>query len=258
MIDRKEKMEKSKSDNEGHGQQRYPKDIMPIFDSRLGLPDDIVAYTLSFIPSHEHIRLLYVNKATSKLIRAREDMWRALCPPHWTLPKRPRKPWCDIYVDRLLKFEEVRRKHSDDILVKASETLLNGDYVQTLDKFVSDGERTCSFDINYTSGTVEERNSLLNLAVINRRHKCVRWLVEVKGADIQTMDRGLFTPLHNAAWMGDTYMVRYLLRKGADRSKIAKFHSSTGVAQNALGMTAEQWARKRGHHSIADLIQRGL
>jgi hypothetical protein len=164
----------------------------------------------------------------------------------------------EIYFNGLQKFEERKNKRSDDLLTKASETLAKGDYLQTFAKIVSEGERSFAFEINYTSGTVEERNSLLNLAVINGRHKCVRWLIEVKGADIETFDRGLFTPICNAAWNGDVQMVRYLLKQGARRNKIAKFHSSSGIAPKHEGMTPEEWARKRGHHSIADLIQQGL
>ena len=237
---------------------KSPNDIMPIFDPNLGLPDDIVAYMLSFLPSHEHIHLLHVNKATSRMIKNRENMWRALCPSHWVLPKRPRKPWCEIYINGLLKLEERKNKRSDDLLVRASATIEKGDYLQTLEKIVHDGERSFAFNVNYTSGTVEERNALLNLAVIHGRHKCVRWLIEVKGADIETFDRGLFTPLGNAAWMGDIQMVRFLLKKGANRNKVAKFHSSSGTAPKHEGLTPEHWARKNGHHAVADLIQKGL
>jgi ankyrin repeat protein len=59
-----------------------------------------------------------------------------------------------------------------------------------------------------------ERNALLNLAVIHQRHKVVKWLVEVQHADVETVDRGLFTPLMNAAYAGDKYLVRFLLQKG--------------------------------------------
>jgi hypothetical protein len=238
--------------------QKSPKDILPLFDPLLGLPDDVVAYALTFLPRQEHIHLLCINKATSRMIKTRDCMWRALCPNHWTLPKRPRKPWYQIYLTGLNKFEESKNKRSDDLLIKASGTLAKGDYLQTFAKIVCDGERNFGFEVDYTSGTVEERNSLLNLAVINGRHKCVRWLMDVKNADIETSDRGLFTPLCNAAWNGDVQMVRYLMRQGASRKKIAKFHSSSGIAPKHDGLTPEEWARKRGYHSIADLIQKGL
>jgi len=238
--------------------QKCPRDILPIFDPRLGLPDDVVAYALTFLPSKEHINLLCINKATSRMIKTRDYMWRGLCPTHWSLPKRPRKPWYQFYFSNLYKFEERKNKRSDDLLIKASDVLAKGDYLQTFSKIVCDGEHSFGFEVDYTSGTVEERNSLLNLAVINGRHKCVRWLIEVKYADIETSDRGLFTPLCNAGWNGDIQMVRYLLRQGARRNKIAKFHSSSGIAPKHEGLTPEAWARKRGHHSIADLIRIGL
>ena len=105
---------------------------------------------------------------------------------------------------------------------------------------------------------VEERNSLLNLAVIEKRHKISKWLIEEKGADIESFDRGQFTPLLNAAWNGDKYLVRYLLAKGCDRRKVGFNNSSQGLAPATFeGLTPEGWARKRGHDEVAELIQLG-
>jgi hypothetical protein len=104
-----------------------------------------------------------------------------------------------------------------------------------------------------------ERNSLLNLAVINKRHKVVKWLVEVKNADIETNDRGNFSPLLNAAWAGDRYLVRFLMQRGADRGKIGMFHYTKPLASPDFeGLTAEGWAEKKGYHDIAKLIRLGL
>jgi len=78
-------------------------------------------------------------------------------------------------------------------------------------------------------------------------------------ADIETADRGMFTPLMNAAYRGDKIMVRYLLIRGADRTKLGTSHSSQGLAHpDFKGWTAEEWARKRGHHVVAELIRFGL
>lgn len=106
---------------------------------------------------------------------------------------------------------------------------------------------------------VLERNSLTNIAVIAKRHKIIKWLIEEKLADIESCDRGQFTPLMNAAWNGDKHMVRYLLGKGSDRTKVGYNHCSQGLAPASFkGMTAEGWARKRGHDEVADLIHFGL
>jgi len=95
-------------------------------------------------------------------------------------------------------------------------------------------------DVNYTSGVVLERNSLLNLAIIAERVKIARWLIEERNADLETSDRGGFTPLINAAWNGDKKMVRYLLARGCDRKKVGLFHSTKGICPSAFqGHTAE-------------------
>ena len=58
--------------------------------------------------------------------------------------------------------------------------------------------------MNYVSGVVLKRNSMLNLAVIDRRHNITKWLIEEKGAGIESCDRGQFTPLMSDAWNGIT------------------------------------------------------
>lgn len=104
-----------------------------------------------------------------------------------------------------------------------------------------------------------ERNSILNLAVIHKRHKIVKWLVDCKQADIESSDRGNFSPLLNAAWAGDRHLVRFLLQKGADRSKKGKFHYTKPLASSDFeGHTAAEWAEKRGHDDVASLIRLGL
>ena len=76
---------------------------------------------------------------------------------------------------------------------------------------------------------------------------------------IETVDRGNFSPLLNAAYNGDKPMVRYLLIRGANRKLIGKYHSSKGIcAPDFPGHNAEGWARERGHTAVADLIRLGL
>jgi ankyrin repeat protein len=84
-------------------------------------------------------------------------------------------------------------------------------------------------------------------------------LVEVKHADIETFDRGNFTPLLNAAWAGSKALVRFLMKKGADRSKIGRYHYTKPVAPiDFIGLTAEGWAEARGHRDVAKLLRLGL
>lgn len=143
--------------------------------------------------------------------------------------------------------------------MRASNLLLKGDFLQAVEKLVTDAETNKKFDVNYTSGVVCERNSLLNLAVIHRRPKIVRWLVEVKDADIESSDRGNFTPLLNAAWNGDRYLVRYFMQRGADRKRIGTYHYTRPLAPPDFeGLTAEGWAEKNGHLDIAKLLRLGL
>ena len=78
--------------------QRPPIDITFLFDSSMGAPDDVVVHIFQFLASFEHPKLLHIAKSLSKFLKQREDVWRQLCPAHWVLPRRPRKPWHELYL----------------------------------------------------------------------------------------------------------------------------------------------------------------
>ncbi|KAL9191152.1 hypothetical protein ACHAXT_000858 [Thalassiosira profunda] len=237
----------------------HPIDISWVFDSALGAPDDIIVNVMTYLRPSDHGNLLCLSYTSNFLFKQREDMWKTLCPKHWILPRRPRKSWCAMYITKIRAEEEATRKRSDDLLVKANAIIEKADQLNKLEKLIRKAEKDFDFDVKYTSGVVLERNSLLNLAVIEGRHKITKWLIEEKKADIESCDRGQFTPLMNAAWNGDKYLVRYLLGRGCDRTKVGYNHSSEGLAPATFeGLTAEGWARKRRHDEVAELIKLGL
>jgi Ankyrin repeats (many copies) len=252
LIEEEEQREKARLD-------RGPMDIAFIFDSSKDCPDDIVCKIFANLQPAERLRLLSLNHETRHQLMNRENLWRLMCPTRWKLPRRPRKPYCMIYRHNLRLEMEASRKLWDDLLTKAAQFLLSGDLLGTLEKLVNDAEEKLDFNINYVSGVVCERNSLLNLAVIHQRHRVVRWLVETKGADIESSDRGNFTPLLNAAWAGDRYLIRYLMQRGAKRTTVGRFHYTKGVAPAGFaGHTAEGWATEKGHEACARLLALGL
>lgn len=178
-------------------------DLSFVFDGKLGAPDDVIAHCMRYLHPSEHGKLLCVSAKTSAAMKQRDEMWRQLCPAHWILPRRPRKKWHDLYITKMRQEEGASRKRSDDLLSRIAAVLFKGDHLLKIEKLVAEGERKFSFDVNYMSGVVCERNSMLNLAVINGRYKVARWLVETKGAALESHDRGGFTPLLNAAWDGN-------------------------------------------------------
>ena len=234
-------------------------DLRFLFDASLGAPDDVIALCLRFLHVSEHGKLLCISSTTSKAMKQRDDMWRQLCPSTWILPRRPRKRWYDLYLTRMRQEADASRKLSDDLLALIANVLFKGDHFQKVEKLVADGEKKFSFDVNYVSGVVCERNSILNLAVIHGRQKVARWLVESKGADIESSDRGGFTPLLNAAWAGNIKLVRFLMSKGADRMKLGRGHYSKPLAApDFKGHTAEGWAREKDYPDVAELLRVGL
>lgn len=234
-------------------------DISWVFDSQLGAPDDVIVNMMRYLLPCEHGNLLCLSYTTNAQFKQRDEVWKSLCPTHWTMPRRPRKSWAAMYIRKIRDEEEAFRKKSDGLLVKADVIIEKGDQLNKLQALVKKGVKDFDFDKDYTSGVVLERNSLLNLAVISGRHRISKWLIEEMGADIETCDRGEFTPLLNASWNGDKHLVRYLLARQANRTKIGYNHSSQGLAPpNFEGLTAEGWARKRGHDELAELISVGL
>ncbi|CAJ1944307.1 unnamed protein product [Cylindrotheca closterium] len=238
--------------------ERPPIDLSFLFDCNKS-PDDVVIHILGFLDRKEHGKLLCINREYSDQLKARDELWRRLCPSHWILPRRPRKAWHEIYINRLRREQFDHQKRWDDLLLKCYGTITKGDQLNKIEKLVAKGEDDFGFHVNYVSPVVCERNCLLNLAVIHKRLKIVRWLLDQKGAHIESFDRGQFTPLLNAAWSGDKPMVRLLLQRGANRSNIGFFHYSKPVSSPDFeGLTAEGWARTKGFEDIAKLIHLGL
>ena len=113
-----------------------------------------------------------------------------------------------MYITKIRAEEEASRTRSDDRLVTANVIIDKGDQLNKFEILIMKAKKGFEFLVNYVSGVVLERNSMLNLAVINRRHKITKWLIEEKGADIESCDRGQFMPLMNAAWNGMSTSLR--------------------------------------------------
>lgn len=105
-------------------------DISFLFHASLGAPDDIVVLCFSFLDRSEYSKLLCINKAFSGGLKARAEVWRRLCPSNWILPRRPRKPWHELYFHRLRIEQRDSQKLWDDLLVKCSGVLFKGDHLQ--------------------------------------------------------------------------------------------------------------------------------
>ena len=239
--------------------ERPPIDIARFFDATKGIPDDVVAHCFAYLDASEHGKLLAIDKGISKSLKDRHGVWKMLCPSHWILPRRPRKPWHELYLTRLRKERDLHQKRWDDLLVKCSSALFKRDDLQKVEKLIEKAQSDFGFDLNYSSGVVCERNSILNLAVIHGRYKVVRWLVDSKHAEIETSDRGNFTPLLNAAWSGDRWLVRFFLQRKSNRNAKGTQHYTQGIAPPGFeGKTAEEWAEHRGHPEVAKLIRLGL
>ncbi|MGH9350005.1 MAG: ankyrin repeat domain-containing protein, partial [Vicinamibacterales bacterium] len=55
----------------------------------------------------------------------------------------------------------------------------------------------------------------------------VKYLVETLGVDVNAVDHEGYTALHHAAARGDNEMIRYLVSKGADPTKVSRGGQTT-------------------------------
>ena len=163
-----------------------------------------------------------------------------------------------MYFKKLKDWTEMSRNMSDEALLRGFEAIDKGDLLSQFKRVVEGATKKFAFDVNYSSGRVMERNSLLNLAVIQKRTKIVKWLLLDKSANLESADRGGFTPLLNCAWSGDLQLTRFVLARGAKREAVGVTHSSRGFVAGFKGHNAEGWARKRGFAELADEIKFGL
>ncbi|GMH73943.1 hypothetical protein TrLO_g7293 [Triparma laevis f. longispina] len=231
-----------------------------IFDVARNGNDDVVYYFMSYLSQFELMKLCMLSRSTREQIEERENIWKMKCKSHrrWNLPSRPRKGWFDLYFTKYKTSTLLTRRNSDALLLRFSQLLDKGDALSQVQKLVKQSEADWDFGINYTSGSVLDRNGLLNYAVIKQRKNVVKWLVDGKNAWIETSDAGGFTPLLNAVYNNDLYFVRYFLSRGSNRNAIGITHSSQGFKANFEGLKAEGWARKKGFEEVANEIKYGV
>lgn len=129
-----------------------PLDLQAGFDVDAGCPDDVLAHIFRFLHPLEHFKLLTVSTRLRKSLLVRDTFWQRLCPSRWILPRRPRKPWHEIYRTMLQAETEKSRKRWDDLLVRITGILWKGDHLQSIERLVERAEEGFAFDINYTSG----------------------------------------------------------------------------------------------------------
>lgn len=93
------------------------------------------------------------------------------------------------------------------------------------------------------------RKSPLNIASIAGFTKIAGELIRA-GADINFKDQYGFTPLMRASYYGCTGIVKLLIEAGADLD----LRSSKGYLKED-GMTALDWATKRGHNEVIQILK---
>ena len=132
--------------------EREPIDISFLFLPSSGCPDDVVAHCLQYLKPSEHGKLLCINKKFAAGLKSRSLTWQQLCPSHWCLPRRPRKPWHELYLSKLRMEATTSRKQWDDLVSKISDVLLKGDQLKVVMKLIQKAQRKFSFTVDYISG----------------------------------------------------------------------------------------------------------
>jgi len=133
--------------------ERAPIDISFLFLPSSGCPDDVVAHCIQYLEPFEHGKLLCINKKLATGLKSRSGTWQQLCPSRWSLPRRPRKPWHEMYLYKLRLEATSSRKQWDDLVSRISEVLLKGDQLKVVQKLIHQAENKFSFTVDYCSGT---------------------------------------------------------------------------------------------------------
>ena len=199
-----------------------------LFDAHLETCDEIIGHCFGFLRHSERIILLCLGKATRKFLKNRDEIWHQLCSAKWNLAERPRKTYYDLYMAGTRKDEKHYCDQSDKIFKRATIIMSKGDHVQKMETLLENAKMKFGFDINHVPRVCSDNNSILNFAVISRRSGIVKWLVESKEeTDLESRNKGGFTPIMNAHWCGDLCIFDYLLRRGCDHTKIGSglYHS---------------------------------
>ena len=131
---------------------RAPIDISFLFLPALGCPDDVVAHCLRYLEPSEHGKLLCINKRLATGLKSRSNTWQSVCPKHWCLPRRPRKPWHELYLSKLRMEANASQKQWDDLVSKVAEVLLKGDQVKVVMKLITKAQKKFNFTVDYSSG----------------------------------------------------------------------------------------------------------
>lgn len=224
------------------------------FDS---IPDDSLVAVLCLVPAICAASLLLVSKRLSDRLVGRDSLWWTLClqQPSWILPKRPRKCWALVFCDLLERWQKDVVGWSDEVLRKCFAVIKKGDNAKRVTQIIDEAVLRKGFNVNYQSTTHYERNPLLSLAVMHRRHRTVAELLK-RSAVCDIKDKGGFTPLLCAAWNGDLKLTMSLLHHGADADLRGHSHFNCPLKTTGPGVTALEVARTRKHDDVVDYVTR--
>ena len=210
------------------------------------LPTEVTARVVSQLPVQTLIRLALVCRAWRQLC-CDDELWTSVWLLRDRVPK-PRRPRGTVHA-ALCKAELAARWRqtlaNDELLRKCYLMLCQSDCPQRIRSELS-RVSAAALDINHRHSLME-RNTLANLAARCGALRCLKLLATAFLAQLDIPDDGGFTPLINAAWRGDTRMVRWLLSQRVD---IAAKGTSLGKGP----ADAAAWARLRGHDELAAII----
>lgn len=191
------------------------------------LPDDVLARVFARLADDPAcLARLSCVSGSWRVALARSGAWRALCHDAGRAPRRPRKPWRDIHLDRLRKRRsDVAWRHemlfirvtaqtkSRSRSRRASASAMRVDRPALLREAVDALALAADFDVNHRSATYGGRGLLAVAARIGAVRVAERLLA--MGAAPDAADDEGWTPLMEAAFRGNERVAAALLARGA-------------------------------------------
>ena len=210
----------------------------------LSLPVDLQPLVICQLKTRDLVALLSTCGAWAC---AEDTLWRALAARRkLLLPETCTRPTRSHDDRRRTLLKALRRRHESraQTLADLYPTIWGGDHAAKLKAaFEADDELDPSSPLpNYSGAT------LLHIAARKGRLRCLKELLEMRGAALNAVDHNNFTPLAGAAWAGNVAAVEYLVSRGAARG-IAGVPPMTSLCGGTGPYTPLVWAeRKRAAH----------
>lgn len=226
------------------------------------LPDDVLARVFRTVANPKDLAALTCVCRDWRRAVPMSGAWRMLCDESGRAPRRPRKPWMDLYLDEQRRRRAQLENDHELLMLRVTMDPRRGKGNEDVGAMRRDRPRRLrrllhalgpGLDVNHRSVTYSGR-TLLHVAARLGSVGCARELLTTPWrADPNVSDVEGWTPLMEAAFRGNEAMAIELLAHGArDDAFVGSRDMGKGRIMGPL--SASEWADTRGNHRLKRMI----